>query len=150
MHPTKKHVTQIHLHRTLITSLFLYLQSPFSMPKTTLLIYPINISSPSPSGRQIWDLFSQTLRTGKDLRDHFLSEMTSLCLFFVSVVVSFINLFIFGCVGSSLLRTGFSLVVASGACSSLRCAGFSLQWLPLWRSTGSRHAGFSSCGLQAQ
>ena len=34
-----------------------------------------------------------------------------------------------------------SLVVASGGCTSLWCAGFSLQWpLPL-RSTGSRHAG---------
>ena len=29
--------------------------------------------------------------------------------------------------------------------SSLRCAGFSLRWLLLLRSTGSRHAGFSSC-----
>ena len=43
----------------------------------------------------------------------------------------------FGCVGSSLLRTGFPLVAASGGYSSLRC-------------TGSRHTGFSSCGTQAQ
>ena len=41
-----------------------------------------------------------------------------------------------------------SLVEASGGYSSLRCVGFSLQWLLLW-STGSRHAGFSSCGSQA-
>ena len=34
--------------------------------------------------------------------------------------------------------------------SSLRCVGFSLRWLLLLRSTGSRHAGFSSCGVQAQ
>ena len=34
----------------------------------------------------------------------------------------FIYSFIFGCVGSSLLRTGFSLVVASRDYSSLRCA----------------------------
>ena len=52
-------------------------------------------------------------------------------------------LFIFGCIGSSLLRTGFSLVM-SGGYSSLWCAGFSLQ------STDSRCAGFSSCGAQAE
>ena len=33
--------------------------------------------------------------------------------------------------------------------SSLRCAGFSLQWLLLLRSLGSRNAGFSSCGSRA-
>ena len=61
----------------------------------------------------------------------------------------FIYLFIFGCVGSSLLHVGFSLVGVSGGYSSLRCAGFSLRWLLLLRSTGSRHAGFSSCGTWA-
>ena len=33
--------------------------------------------------------------------------------------------------------------------SSLRCAGFSLRWLLLLRSTGSRREGFSSCGARA-
>ena len=41
------------------------------------------------------------------------------------------------------------LVVVSEGCSSLWCAGFSLWWLLLLRSTGSRRAGFSSCGLWA-
>ena len=45
---------------------------------------------------------------------------------------------------------GLSLVAVSGGYSSLRCMGFSLQWLLLLRSTGSRHAGFSSCGTRAQ
>ena len=58
-------------------------------------------------------------------------------------------LFIFGCVGSSLLRAG-PLVAVSGGCSSLRCAGFSLWWLLLLQSTGSRHRGFSSCSMRAQ
>ena len=40
---------------------------------------------------------------------------------------------------------GLSLVVASGGYSSLRCAGFSLRWLLLLQSTGSRRMGFSSC-----
>ena len=44
---------------------------------------------------------------------------------------------------------GLSLVVASGGYSSLQCAGFSLQWLLLLRNTGSRCAGFSSCGSRA-
>ena len=45
---------------------------------------------------------------------------------------------------------GHPLVVASGGYSSLQCAGFSLRWLLLLRSTGSRCAGFSSCGTRAQ
>ena len=45
---------------------------------------------------------------------------------------------------------GLSLVVVSGAYSSLWCSGFSLQWLLLLQSTDSRHVGFSSCGTQAQ
>ena len=34
--------------------------------------------------------------------------------------------------------------------SSLWCTGFSLQWLLLLRSKGSRRVGFSSCGTWAQ
>ena len=45
---------------------------------------------------------------------------------------------------------GLSLVTASRGNTSLRCAGFSLRWLLLLRSTGSRHVGFGSCGTQAQ
>ena len=45
---------------------------------------------------------------------------------------------------------GLSLVAASEGCSSLRCMGFSLRWILLLQSTGSRHAGFSSCGTRAQ
>ena len=45
---------------------------------------------------------------------------------------------------------GLSLVAVSRGYSSLQCAGFSLQWLLLLWSMGSRHAGFSSCGTRAQ
>ena len=45
---------------------------------------------------------------------------------------------------------GLFLVVVRGGYSSLRCMGFSLRWLLLLWSTGSRHVGFSSCGMQAQ
>ena len=44
---------------------------------------------------------------------------------------------------------GLSLVGASGGFSSLRCAGFSLRWLLLLWSRGSRCGGFSSCGSWA-
>ena len=44
---------------------------------------------------------------------------------------------------------GLSLVAASRGSSSLQCTGFSLRWLLLLRSMGSRRAGFSSCDLQA-
>ena len=45
---------------------------------------------------------------------------------------------------------GLSLVVVSRGYSSLRCTGFSLRWLLLLQSTGSRRVGFSSCGSWAQ
>ena len=43
-----------------------------------------------------------------------------------------------------------SLVAASGGCSLLWYAGFSLWWLFLLLSTGSRRVGFSSCGAWAE
>ena len=66
---------------------------------------------------------------------------------------SFLNfiyfLFISGCwVFVAVPR--LSLVAASGGYSSLWCAGFSLRWLLLLRSTGSQCVGFSSCNMQAQ
>ena len=72
-----------------------------------------------------------------------------LFLFVCLFIYLFIYLFIFGWVESSLLHVGFSLVVASGDYSSLQCVG-SLRWLLLSQSTGSRHAGFSSCDTRAQ
>ena len=45
---------------------------------------------------------------------------------------------------------GLSPVAASAGYSSLRCTGFSLSYLLLLRSTGSRQAlGLSSCGARA-
>ena len=45
---------------------------------------------------------------------------------------------------------GLAVVAASRGYPSLRCAGFSLRWLLLLRSTGSRRARLSSCGARAQ
>ena len=78
----------------------------------------------------------------------------TLCFFFLILFVTcfllaFIYLFIFGCVGSSLLRGVFPQLRRAGAtllcgARASHCGGFSL------RSTGSRRTGFSSCGTQAQ
>ena len=63
----------------------------------------------------------------------------------------FIYLFIyFWLCWVSIAARGPSPVVVSRGYSSLRCAGLSLRLLPSLQSTGSRHAGFSSCGTQAQ
>ena len=43
-----------------------------------------------------------------------------------------------------------SLVEASGGYSSLQCSAFSLWWLLLLQSTGSRRVGFSSCSTRPQ
>ena len=64
-------------------------------------------------------------------------------------LIYFIYLFIFVCVGSSLLHGGLSLAGVSGGYSSLQCTGLSLQWPLLLQSTGSRRTGFSSCGSWA-
>ena len=63
--------------------------------------------------------------------------------------ILFIYLFFWLCwVSAAALR--LSLVASSGGYSSLQCTGFSLRWLLLLQSTGSRRASFSSCGTQAQ
>ena len=59
-------------------------------------------------------------------------------------------LFNFGCAGSFVAVGGLSLIVASRGYSSLLCEVFSLQWLFLFQSTGSRCTGFSSCSMRAQ
>ena len=68
---------------------------------------------------------------------------------FFFFLILFIYLFIWLCWVFVAVR-GLSLVVVSGGYSSLRCAGFSLRWLLLLRSTGSRRVGLSCCGTQAQ
>ena len=75
-----------------------------------------------------------------------LVHLPPLCFF---LYIYLFYLFVFGCVGCSLLHA-LSLVAASGGYSSLQCVGFSLRWLLLLWSTGSRRTGFSSCGMRAQ
>ena len=75
-------------------------------------------------------------------------------IFYFLVFIFLINLFIlfryFWLPRVFVAARVLSLVAASGGYSSLRCTRFSLRWLLLLRSTGSRCAGFSSCGTWAQ
>ena len=76
-----------------------------------------------------------------------------IALLLMSIVLRFfkINLFIyFWLYWVFIAVRELSLVAASGGYSLLRCTGFSLQWLLLLQSTGSRRVGFSSCGTWAQ
>ena len=70
---------------------------------------------------------------------------SSCILFFFKLL----TLFIFWLRWVFVAVRGLSLVAASGGYSSLWCAGFSLRWLLLLWSRGSRHTGFSSCGMWA-
>ena len=65
-------------------------------------------------------------------------------------IFKFIYLFIFWLCWVFVAVHGLSLVAASGGYSSLWCVAFSLQWLLLLRSPGSRRPAFGSCGAQAQ
>ena len=71
-------------------------------------------------------------------------------------LASFLPFFHYGYAGFCCCTRAFSSEV-SGGCSLSQCTGFSLQWLPLTQSTGSRCMGFgscstwgSSCGTRAQ
>ena len=71
-------------------------------------------------------------------------------MFYFFFINLFIYLFYFCLCWVFIAARRLSLVVASGGYSSLRCASFSLWWLLLLWSTGSRHVGFSSCVSRAQ
>ena len=64
-------------------------------------------------------------------------------------LIFFYYLFIFWLRWVFVAGRGLSLVAVSRGHSQLQCVGFSLRWLLLLRSMGSRRAGFSSCGSRA-
>ena len=76
--------------------------------------------------------------------------MPQFIYFILKFIYLFIYLFIYFWLHWVFIAAcGLSLVAARGGYSSLRCAGFSLLWLLLLQSTGSRRTGFSSCGSRA-
>ena len=70
-------------------------------------------------------------------------------LFFIHLYFVYLFIIYFGLHWAFIALCGLSLVGVSRGYSSLQCAGL-LWWLLLLRSTGSRSAGFSSCGTQTQ
>ena len=81
-------------------------------------------------------IFLQTQSMGK-------GSLSKLFFFFLIYFIYFWLCWVF------VVARGFSLVAESRGYSSLRCVGFSLWWLLLLWSTGSRCVGFSSCGSRA-
>ena len=71
-------------------------------------------------------------------------------LFIFLKVILFIYLFIYWLRWVFVAARRLSLVAVSRGYCSLWCAGFSLQWLLLLWSTGSRCAAFSSCSTRTQ
>ena len=76
-------------------------------------------------------------------------SLPSVALFHYYYLLKLINFF-FWLRQVFVAARGLSLVAVSEGYSLLRFAGFSLRWLLLLWSMGSRHAGFSSCGTWAQ
>ena len=77
-------------------------------------------------------------------------------LFFLLNLFLFIYFYLFICLLTylwprwvSVAARGLSLVAVSGSYSSFQCVGFSLRWLLLLWSTGSKRMGFSSSGMRA-
>ena len=67
----------------------------------------------------------------------------------VSLPPTFLIFFLVGLCWVFIAAHGLSLVAASRGYSSLRCTGFSLQWLLLLQSMGSRRVDFCSCASWA-
>ena len=70
-------------------------------------------------------------------------------LFLSNTVAKFLSFILSSSLQWVFITTlGLSLVVMSGSYSPFRCPSFSVHWLLLLQSTGSRHTTFSSCVAQ--
>ena len=94
-------------------------------------------------------LFLTRPKLSSDIHHSWKKLYTSFRYYFIYLLENFFK-FYFQLHWVFVAACGLSLVVASGGYSLLRCAGFSLWWLLLLRSIGSRRAGFSSCSTWAQ
>ena len=95
-----------------------------------------------------WDsFFKEVVKVKWDNKGEALIPLDECLVFFL---IHFIYLFIYFWLWWVFVAArGLSLVAASGGYSSWRYTGFSLRWLLLLQSTGSRCAGFSRCGSLA-
>ena len=88
--------------------------------------------------------FNKKLLGGRDVMFHIQFSTYFYFYFFINLLfIYFLTALGIRC------WAGLSLDAARGGYSSSQCAGFSLWWLLLLQSTGSRRAGFSSCGVRA-
>ena len=79
----------------------------------------------------------------------YLSYTSENTIFILKVFLKFIYCIYFWLHWVFVAVHGLSLVAVSGGYSSLWCTGFSLRWLLLLQSMGSRRPGFRGCGSQA-
>ena len=100
--------------------------------------------------KTVFILFSEVFWEKKNVLVNLLYyfQLFLLLLLLLNFIYLFIYLFRLRWVFVAVCR--LSLVEASWGYSLLRRMGFSLRWLLVLRSTGSRHAGFSSCSTWAQ
>ena len=129
-------VVIVFLFSILLISIFILLFSFF------FFLFTVNAICSSFSSFLRWELRSWIWELSS-----LLIEAFSVINFLLSTVFLF---FFFWLCWVFVAAHRLSLVVASGGYSSLRCTGFSLRWLLLLRSMGTRHVGFSSCGAWAQ
>ena len=112
------------------------------------LIFHIHLSSQTPGQEEILNIVSMSLSV-----DKIIDVVKFRIGFFLSILKKCIYLFIYFWLCWVFVSVhGLFLVATSGGYSSLRCAGFSLQWLLSLRSTGSRCARTSvvvACGLSS-
>ena len=102
----------------------------------------------SSTGRTTESVTAEALgRSNPRMENHFLEVLGSYLFLFLKKYL--INLLLFIYLFFLAVR-GLSLLAASRGSSLLWCAGFSLQWLLLLQSTGSRQMGSSSCSMSAQ
>ena len=70
--------------------------------------------------------------------------------FFLNIIFYLFLFFSLAALGLCCCTWTFSSCSERGGYSLLQCSGFSLRWLVLLWSMGSRCAGFNSCGARAQ
>ena len=121
----------------LVTSILLFMaERNFSFLKLLFLCSVVLAAKPDPDTHLILTALYFLLPT------FWVFIYSQVCTISLNFFFFFFNKFIFLWLCWVFVSVrGLSLVAASGGYSSSRCAGFSLSWLLLLRSTGSRCAG---------
>ena len=125
-----------------ICSLILFVHHPFCCQVYLLVL--LNVQSLCLSFLEtLWSFFTSAMSPFIVFDSLQISSLSFISFFLILFFIYFWLRWVF------VAECGPSLVAASGGSFLLRCAGFSLWWLLLLQSMGSRCAGFSSCGVWA-